>query len=89
MSGGMSADLYDIFVTWLHEQNVADIVVVQETHWGLGRTEGQWTVGQWHFLTSADPSSRYAGVCVCIFSKWASSDNITYSIWAPGQHPPC
>ena len=83
--GGMSADLYDIFVTWLHEQYVADIVVVQETHWGLGRTEGQWTIGQWHFLTSADPSTRYAGVCVCISSKWASSDNITYSIWAPGR----
>ena len=83
--GGMSAELYDIFVTWLHQQTVADIVVVTETHWGLGRSDGQWTVGSWHFLACADAQSRYAGLCVCVSARWADRDSITYSTWCPGR----
>ena len=83
--GGMSAELYDIFVTWLHQQKVADVVVVTETHWGLGRSDGQWTVGSWHILTCADPQSRCAGLCVCVSSRWADRDSITYSTWSPGR----
>ena len=43
--GGLSAELYDILVTWLHEQRVADVVILQETHWGLGKA--RWAVDNW------------------------------------------
>ena len=71
--GEMSADLYDVFVTWLHQQYIADVVGLQETHWGLGRADGQWTTGSWHFACSADPTARYSGVCVCISNRFADS----------------
>ena len=83
--GGLTAELYNILVTWLHEQRVADVVVLQETHWGLGKQDGQWSIGSWHFLTSADPQARYAGVCICISDKLASRDDISYSTWVPGR----
>ena len=83
--GGLSAELYDILVTWLHEQAVGDVVVLQEMHWGLGKIDGQWTVGSWHFLASADPSARYSGVCICISARLASAEDITHSTWVPGR----
>ena len=42
--GGMSADLYDVFLDWLLSQTQADIVVLQETHWGMGKAPNTWTV---------------------------------------------
>ena len=57
----------------------------RKTHWGLGKQDGQWSIGSWHFLTSADPQARYAGVCICISDKLASRDDISYSTWVPGR----
>ena len=43
--GGMTAELYDILLAWLHHDCRAQVVILVETHWGLGRQDGCWTVG--------------------------------------------
>ena len=83
--GGMGSDLYDVLLTWLGSQASADIIVLQETHWGLGRGESQWTRSGWHFVSSASEDCRHAGVCVCISAKLAQEHDIDYQVWSPGR----
>ena len=40
--GGMDLTTYDVFKTWLTEQKVADVVILQELHWRCGKEETQW-----------------------------------------------
>ena len=42
--GGMTQESYDLFKDWLRTRCRAEIVIVQETHWGLGREDGRWTL---------------------------------------------
>ena len=83
--GGMSADLYDVFHIWLCKQQCADIVLLQEVHWGLGRGETQWTKDGWHYVVSASSDTRYAGVCICVSAKLARPSDIDYQVWHPGR----
>ena len=83
--GGMSAELYDVFLLWLREQECADVVLLQEIHWGMGRGEAQWTKEGWHFVVSASAESRYAGVCICISAKLAKASDIDFNVWRPGR----
>ena len=83
--GGMSADLYDTFTSWLATQDSADIVVLQETHWGFGRTASTWTKGGWHFISSPSKDTRYAGVCICVASRIAGAEDLDYQILCPGR----
>ena len=50
--------------------------VLQETRRGLGRTDGSWKAGKWHFITTADPEKRYAGVCICVSETVATADQL-------------
>ncbi|CAE7202408.1 Pol [Symbiodinium sp. CCMP2592] len=43
--GGMASDLYDVLSQWLQSQTQADVIFLQELHWGCGRTEGSWKIG--------------------------------------------
>ena len=83
--GGMSSDLYDVFVDWLKRQQCADIVLLQEIHHGLGRGESQWTRDGWHFLASASPDNRFAGVCICISAKLVKQEALDYQTWVAGR----
>ena len=51
-----------------------DIILLQEIHFGLGRSSSQWDTPQWHIVTSVDPDTRFAGVAVCIRKGLASAD---------------
>ena len=83
--GGMGSDLYDVFLSWLGSQTSTDIIVLQETHWGLGRGESQWTRSGWHFISSASEDHRHAGVCVCISARLVQERDIDYQVWCPGR----
>ena len=83
--GGMSAELYDTFVSWLAAQNSVDVVVLQETHWGLGRTANTWSTGGWHFISSPSSDTRYAGVCICVNSRVAGAEDLDYRVLCPGR----
>eukprot|EP00439_Symbiodinium_sp_Y106_P083552 s1536_g23.t1 len=81
----MSAELYDTFVSWLAAQNSVDVVVLQETHWGLGRTANTWSTGGWHFISSPSSDTRYAGVCICVNSRVAGAEDLDYRVLCPGR----
>ena len=83
--GGMSSDLYDVLVDWLKRQQCADIVLLQEVHYGLGRGETHWTRDGWHFVASASPDTRYAGVCICVSAKLVQQEALDYQTWVAGR----
>ena len=45
--GGISAEVYDNLHHWLLHRARDDIIILQEVHWGLGRSEGSWSVHPW------------------------------------------
>ena len=61
----------------------ADIVLVQELHWGCGQDEGTWMIGSWKAVVSADPSNRYCGMCVFISPKLQA--DISHCVWIRGR----
>ena len=83
--GGMSSDLYDVLVDWLKRQTCADIVLLQEVQYGLGRGESHWKRDGWHFIASASPDTRYAGVCICISAKLVKQEAFDYQTWVAGR----
>ena len=83
--GGMSADLYDVFLDWLLSQTQADIVVIQETHWGMGKAPNTWTTANWHFISVPSPTERYAGVCICVSGRLAAAGDLEYQVYVPGR----
>ena len=83
--GGMSADLFDVFTDWLDEQTVADVIVLQETHHGLGKADSTWTRGSWHFVASGDPDARFAGVCICVSARLVNAKGLEHRTIIPGR----
>ena len=83
--GGFSGETYAVFCQWLTTQQDFDIVMVQEIHWGLGKTEGRWQVGSWTAVVSPDPKCRYAGVAIFVSGRIASDSQIGYNICLPGR----
>ena len=67
--GGVTQECYDLFKHWLLQTRcTADVVILTETHWGLGKEDGRWTIPGWIVLTTADEHSRYSGVGVTLES---------------------
>ena len=67
--GGVTQECYDLFKHWLQTRCSADVVILTETHWGLGKEDGRWTIPGWIVLTTADERSRYSGVGVFLRQK--------------------
>ena len=83
--GGCTSDSYDVLCEWLDRQTDLDVLLVQETHWGLGRAESQWGNSRWTFFSSPDPARRYAGVAIIVSKRLASSEDCTFCEWVPGR----
>ena len=67
--GGFDAATFDTFFHWLDGSD-ADIIGVQEIHFGLGKESKEWSTGKWHVITSV--SKRFAGVAFFVrSSKWS------------------
>ncbi|CAE7742391.1 unnamed protein product [Symbiodinium sp. CCMP2592] len=64
--GGVTAELYDTLCHWLKTQKTADLIFLQEVHWGLGKQEGTWSIPGWSFVVSPDEAHRYSGVAVLV-----------------------
>ena len=56
--GGFCAATYDGFCNWLKDCPY-DLVLVQETHFGLGRDSTQWSSEHWHTVLSIDSGARF------------------------------
>ena len=59
--------------------------MLQETHWGLGRTDATWQIPGWSFVNTADPGNRYSGVAILVSHRVTTAANITFCSWIPGR----
>ena len=84
--GGLDQTAYDIFKKWLSELCLADIVVVQELHFGCGHEDAQWCMDSgWQAYTTADAGNRCAGVGIFL-APWLTKDaSISPCTWSPGR----
>ena len=62
--GGFTTETYAAFANRLQTQNHADIAVVQETHWELGKEDSCFETGSWTVATTSDSANRWSGVAV-------------------------
>ncbi|CAE7674329.1 pola1 [Symbiodinium sp. CCMP2456] len=83
--GGMTQECYDLFKNWLQTRCRADVVLVQETHWGLGREDGRWKLPNWQVIVTADSKNRYCGLAVFIRLDRFSEEQISSVTWMPGR----
>ena len=83
--GGVTAEVYDSMCHWLRTRCDDDILILQELHWGCGRTEGSWTIPGWTFYVSANDKQRFSGVGVVVSHRIARAEDSTYCSWIPGR----
>ena len=84
--GGLCTATHDIFMTWLTgPRNSYDIIFLQETHYGLGRTFTEYKVPGWSVISSPDPQHRWAGVAIYISNRVAGSSDIRFQELVPGR----
>ena len=81
----MTAELYDVLCDWLQHRCSSDIIVLQETHWGLGKCDATWQIPGWPFINTADPGNRYSGVAILVSHRVAPAASITFCSWLPGR----
>ena len=70
---------------WLCHRASIDVRILQETHWGLGKSVCTWQIPGWSFVASADPGNRYSGVAVAVSTRVAPATHITFCSWIPGR----
>ena len=84
--GGMCTTTHDTFMCWLAEQGSKyDVVMLQETQYGLGKEFTEYTVPGWSAISSPDPSHRWAGVATYISHRIAAPEDIRYHVIARGR----
>ncbi|CAE7826389.1 pola1, partial [Symbiodinium necroappetens] len=83
--GGITSECYDLIKDWLHHQCSADVVVFQETHHGLGRSDGHWQLPGWIVVTTADEKQRYSGLAVFLRRSVFVDEQVSSVTWIPGR----
>eukprot|EP00439_Symbiodinium_sp_Y106_P035611 s6455_g4.t1 len=62
---GSTPAAQDSLALWLRHAEY-DVLLMQETHRGFGSTASEWEAKDWLFVSSPDPSSRFAGVAIAV-----------------------
>ena len=83
--GGVTSSVYDVIHHWLTTSCTDDIVILQELHWGCGRTDNSWSIPGWHIVTSADAQQRFSGIGVFVSARVATTEQISYRSHIPGR----
>ncbi|CAE7647723.1 unnamed protein product [Symbiodinium sp. CCMP2456] len=84
--GGMRSTTHDTYMTWLTEQGQQyDIIMLQETHYGLGREFTEYTVPGWSIISSPDPKHRWTGVAIYVSHRISAPEDIRYNVIVPGR----
>ena len=83
--GGVTSSVYDVIHHWLTTTCTEDIVILQELHWGCGRTDSSWSIPGWHVVTSADAQQRFSGIGIFVSTRVATSEQISYRSHIPGR----
>ena len=84
--GGICSTTYDILAQWLQQDGKAyDILLFQETHFGLGKHETCYNLPGWAVVSSPDPAHRWAGVATLISHRVAQPNDVQFQTWQPGR----
>ena len=84
--GGLCAASYDVMANWLqHSGQQYDVILLQETHFGLGKELLEFSLPGWSVISSPDPNHRHAGVAVIVSCKPAPSEALQYRAVKPGR----
>ena len=84
--GGLCSVTHDVFMTWLTgPKNDYDIVLLQETHYGLGKTATEYRIPGWSVISSPDPQHRWAGVAIYVSEKLACHSEVRFQELVPGR----
>ena len=83
--GGFTQELYDTFLDWLDSRCGADVIIVQETHWGLGKEEKRWLLPNWLVISAPDANNRYSGVAVFARRSRLDDSRVSHVTWMPGR----
>ena len=83
--GGVTSSVYDVIHHWLTTSCSDDIVILQELHWGCGKTDSTWQIPGWSIVTSADARQRFSGIGVFISNRVAKPDQISHRSHIPGR----
>ena len=84
--GGFCTASYDTFTAWLQTRGHRfDLLLLQETHFGLGKTPSEYTLPGWYVISSPDPSHRWAGVAVLISKRIVAEASLQHCIVVPGR----
>ena len=84
--GGLCTATYDVLMQWLqHEGRQYDVIMLQETHYGLGREPRCYQVPGWTVCSSPDPNTRFSGVAILVSARLAACADLQYHHVIPGR----
>ena len=83
--GGSSTDNYDVFGNWLQQLQLADVVIFQEVHWGLGKEDSSFQICSRSVMTSIDSNNRFSGIAICVSKKLIDAADLRFSSVVPGR----
>ena len=84
--GGFCTASYDTFTAWLQTHGHRfDLLLLQETHFGLGKTPSEYTLPGWCVISSPDPSHRWAGVAMLVSKRIVAEASLQHCVVVPGR----
>ena len=83
--GGFTSGMYEVFKDWLENRCQADVVVGQETHWGLRRDENRWLMPEGIVISSPDRDARHSGVAFFVRRVCFLERQVSHVVWIPGR----
>ena len=84
--GGFCTASYDTFTAWLQTNGHRfDLILLQETHFGLGKAPSEYTLPGWFVISSPDPGHRWAGVAVLVSQRITAEASLQHCIVVPGR----
>ena len=84
--GGLCTATYDVLMQWLQREGEQyDVIMLQETHYGLGREPSCYQVPGWTVCSSPDPNTRFSGVAVLVSARLTACADLQYHHVIPGR----
>ena len=81
---GSTPAAQDSLALWLRHAEY-DVLLMQETHRGFGSTASEWEAKDWLFVSSPDPSSRFAGVAIAVRKALVRGGVVRFAEIVPGR----
>ena len=78
--GGLCTASHDVLANWLQKEGRNfDVIMLQETHYGLGRTPTEFSLPGWSVISSPDPKHKCSGVAILVSAAIAAPDSLGHA----------